>query len=260
MITVRSAIPLAALLLVAACGTDQTPTPAPAAAERGPGADGPGRGNGIPGVNGLIAAVEGSTLQVQGADSQTAVTFSATTVITSTVAATAADVKAGLCVSVRQPASSATPTATVAATSVTISDPVGGACQGPGGFGGRPGGTRPSGAPPTARVRPSGAPGGNRGGFGFGAFGTVKSVSGAQLVIARVQPSGDVTVTTTNTTTYLRTAKAGSSALTVGACVTAIGKADDAGTVAATALSVRPAENGTCTPAGRGQRRDGASD
>ena len=41
--------------------------------------------------------------------------------------------------------------------------------------------------------------------------------------------------------------------MAVGECATALGKADDTGSVAATSISLRPATNGSCTVAGAGR-------
>lgn len=57
-------------------------------------------------------------------------------------------------------------------------------------------------------------------------------------------------MTTTSTTTYLSEASASASDVAVGECATALGKADDTGSVAATSIALRPATNGSCTGAG----------
>ncbi len=83
-------------------------------------------------------------------------------------------------------------------------------------------------------------------------------MSGAHFVVAALGPAGtgspspsavsrDITVTTTNTTTYTKTVPATPSAFVVGVCVTALGTADDTGTVAARSIALRPKVNGTCT-------------
>jgi hypothetical protein len=56
-----------------------------------------------------------------------------------------------------------------------------------------------------------------------------------------------VTVQTPAGTTYSRTGSATAKALVVGVCVTALGKADDTGSIAATSIALRPAENGACS-------------
>jgi hypothetical protein len=275
----------AAVALVSACGTGAAATGASAAStpsatastgpgrygDSGPGGPGAnGRGNGMSVASGLVAAVDGTTAQVQGNQTQTAVTWSASTAFTQTVPATAAAVKVGTCVMVRtaRPAGSATSTAPPAgvqpAVSVVVSAKVNGACApsgGPRGLGGasggwrQPGGARPSGLPTTHptggetdRFRGARGPGG-------GAFGVVTAVMGSSITIAAMRPAPNgatgapttSTVRTTGATTYSTTAGATAHAVKVGTCVTALGKADDTGTVAAASISVRPAEAGVCT-------------
>jgi hypothetical protein len=106
-----------------------------------------------------------------------------------------------------------------------------------------------------------------RNGFGgFGAFGKVTAVSGAGFTVqSSRQQNGtaDKAVPTTQTvrtpaaTTFTRTGAANAKALAVGLCVTALGKADDAGSITATSIALRPAENGSCS-SGFGGRRPGA--
>jgi hypothetical protein len=63
-------------------------------------------------------------------------------------------------------------------------------------------------------------------------------------------------VQTPTGTTYTRTGTADAKALVVGLCVTALGKPDDTGSIAATSILLRPAENGSCS-SGFGGRRPG---
>ncbi|MCU1622954.1 MAG: hypothetical protein JWL79_1799 [Frankiales bacterium] len=221
-----------------------------------------------PVTSGLLAAIDGHTLQVQSSTAQTAVTWSATTSFSDTVPASAAAVNVGSCVTVRDstvrptstPAPSATRPTTITAVSVSVSAPVNGACTG--GFGGGGGGR---GTPPSGFVRPSGAPGGagggGRGGFGGGgAFGKVVSKSSSGFVVQGSAPGQTTsaittTVTSTATTTYTTQQKATSTALKVGECVSARGQSDSSGTVAASSIAISAATNGTCTTgfgAGRG--------
>lgn len=162
----------------------------------------------------------------------------------------------------------------VAAGEVRITPATGGSCTrgglgggfgGPGeGFrGGRGGsfsGGAPSGAPSGApTTRPSGAPSGGfrgRGGFGFGANGKVTAVTSDGFTVAAMtfnpsDPSAkpsthDVTVTVSGATTYSTTQKANGSALKVGACVTAIGTANDTGAVTAKTIQVTDPVGGSC--------------
>ncbi len=235
----------------------------------------------VPGTSGLVAAVTGSTAQVQATDSQTAVSWTPTTTFTETVAGTAADVVVGSCVVVRSAApaggAATTPSAAptrpteVTATAVTLSPAVDGACTGgPGGFGGGPGapggpgGVRPSGLPdpsasPGARGR--GGPGGFGGGSG-GAFGTVTAVSATGFTVQSslppdtgAAPGGTpptTTVTSSPGTTYTRTVPATAAAVQVGVCLTAIGQPDSTGAVTATRITLRPAVDGVCTAGRRG--------
>jgi hypothetical protein len=226
------------------------------------------------GASGLLAAINGNTLQVQSTTSQTAVTYNSKTGFTDTIAAKASDVTVGQCVQVRSaPApgntgsAPTTPPTAVTATSVRLRAGDNGTCSGPGGFaggGGRRfnggGGTPPSGFPGGSGggTPPSGFPGGRGGRFGGGASGLVTAVHGSAFTVAsnRRGPSDGtstapasttpVTVTTTSATTYSRSAPATAAALKVGLCVTARGQADSTGTVAATLIALRPADNGSC--------------
>lgn len=271
----------------AAAGATSTPTQSTGAQPDRPQG---GPGDAFPGADGLLAAVEGRTLQVQGVDSQTAVTYSGATKITSTVAARASDIKVGSCVSARPDADAAAGSSgwtasdsTVTAATVTVSAAVDGACPvmfgsaGPGGkrLGG-PQGASPSGAPP-GTPRGTSSPGGPRGNDRLaGATGKVTSVDGGTFVVERTaRPAAagggstasappaptSVTVTTTEATAYTKTVKAGASALRTGTCVTAMGEADDTGTIAATSIALRPADGGQCTNGrlGGGRPQDGSS-
>jgi len=255
---------------VGASGTSTTATPGGAGGDAAGGAP----GFRFPGATGLLAQIDGTTLQVQGTDTQTAVTYSAKTTFTNTVAAKLSDVVVGVCVQVRgaQPTSGmggATPTAApsatngpITATSVEISRAVNGNCSAPGGTrisGARPTGargdaTRAAGAPTSNRTRGPGA-GGN--GFGgMGAFGKVTAVNGSSFAVESSLPQGGSattavpttrTVQTSTATTYTRTGAANAKALVVGLCVTALGKASDTGSIVATSIALRPAVNGSCS-------------
>lgn len=282
--TVVAVATIAAALALSACG-GSTNTSSGSSATSAAGANGgqaPGQRAGrVPGTSGLIADVQGTTMQVQGATEQIAVTFTTATKVTKTVAGTASSVTVGSCVVVRDGANragatgataSATPATAVTATTIEVSQPAkSGACTGAGfgaGLGGGPGagGTQPQGGPPTGA--PTGA-GARAGAAGFGVVGTVTAVNGAVLTVypqQRRQAAGasatssatvaDVAVTTTASTTYTVTQKGSTADVKVGECVTATGKADDTGTVAATALALRAATNGQCTT---GRRATGAA-
>lgn len=279
----RGAAVLASVALagfaVTACGAGaSTPsaTPAVAAATR-TGGPGPGGGQRIPGVSGLIAAVDGTTMQVQSSTKQTAVGWTATTSVARTAAGTLADIVAGSCVVVRSASSDGSaPDAGggVTATSVQVSAAVNGACADVFGGGIRGGGGIPSGMPtgqpgvdqlpPGATVGAPGGPGGRVPG-GFGVVGLVTQVGSGTFTVASLTRVGDggpgtasaapaqttpVTVTTSASTTVTTTKVAAAGDIAVGLCATAIGPTDDIGKVTATSIVLRDAVNGACTSTG----------
>lgn len=228
------------------------------------------------GTTGTIADVSGSTLQVQSSSDQTAVTYSSSTTITQTVSVALSAVKVGDCVvATTTPASASTGSSSSSSsssdasdgpvTSVAISEPVNGTCTG--GFGGRAGtgdaasGQRPSGFP-TDRARSTDRPSsrptdgsgrgfGNGGGFALPTSGKVTAVSGSTITVDAVdfqtQKTASKSVTVDSATKYTQSQKAAASALAVGQCVVAQGKADDSGTVAATSIAVSAPVDGSCT-------------
>lgn len=270
-----------AILLVAACGggtaATGNATATPTTAASGNGADGGGAGSAraFPGATGLLAQISGTTLQVQGTDAQTAVTYSASTTFTNTVTAKSSDVVVGACVQARSArptagGGGATPTpapgaagSPIAAATVEISAAVNGKCSAGGAFrmpGGRlPGAagapTGPAGGPNPGRTRGQGGSG--FGGFGgMGAFGKVTAISSTGFTLESIRAQNGTATTAAPTmqtvqtpagTTFTRTGSATAKALTVGVCVTALGKADDTGSIAATSIILRPAENGSCS-------------
>jgi hypothetical protein len=155
-----AAVPAAGLtaLLLAGCGggTSAAAAGAPAAnsgagnnANGNNAAGNNGAARTFPGASGQIAAVSGKTLQVQNTTTQTAVKYTDSTKLSQSVTGAQSDLAVGKCISVRSADTGSTtgaPTTTddstpVAASSVTISDPVNGTCVGGiGGFGGGGGG------------------------------------------------------------------------------------------------------------------------
>ena len=259
-VTLATASSVLLLATLAACGGGDDS--APAATEGGPAAagqqqgGGPGGGGRMPGASGTVAAISGTTLQVQSEQSgQVAVTWTAKTAFTQQVDAALADVAAGSCVAVSSESETAEGDP-VAATSVRITAATddgctGGFTGGPGG-GGPGGGERPEGAPtdlpsdlPTDR--PSDLPART----GGGTFGEVTAVSADGFTVSSTRPGEDdtttVDVTVSGDTTYTINAEADSSALEVGKCVNATGDADDTGAVTAERISVSDAVDGQCT-------------
>lgn len=236
----------------------------------------------LPGANGKVAAVDGSTAQVQSQQNgQVAVTWTGATTFTKEVAASLADVEVGDCVMVT-PADTGTSsdsadeaTTEVDAGSVRITPAASdGTCTGGlrGGPGGGPGagqgpsfnGTPPSGAPTNGP--PSGSQPQVRG--MFGAFGKVTAVSASGFTVSSVRPAGsgsadtetaDVTVSTSGTTKYTATAKAAAADVKVGSCMAAQGKTDSTGAVTATTIALSAAVDGECGGGFFRSRGDGAS-
>jgi hypothetical protein len=270
MIRPLSSLVVVALLgALAACGSDKAATDAAATDTGASSTDaarpsgGPGGGQ-FPGAFGEIAAVQGRTLQVQNQQSgQVAVTYSASTMFSQTVATTLKKIKKGDCVTAVAPSGTSSAAKTFTATRITVTAPVNGTCTG--GFGGQqPTGARPSGMPrggsPTGAPSggfPTGAPGGGQapggqgGSFGTIASGQVRSVSGSKIVIAARQFNSTsrrpVTVSSAGSTKITTMATATAKSLQVGKCVTAQGSTNSSGTVKATRIQVAAATNGQCT-------------
>lgn len=276
---------LPGVLALAGCGGDSAATSSGAVAgvsqgttgdvqdgsgRAGQGPDGFGDAGG--GVFGLIAAVDGTTMQVQS-DVQTAVTWTDTTTVGREVTADVSAVTVGSCVvALVDDATADTPTAT----SIAVSDPVDGECTAAAGrfaggmptdlpsgdASGRPGGM-PSGAPtdmpdgmptdlPSRGAMPSdGATGMPGGGFG-GAIvaGTVTAVDGESATVA--QDDGSTTVTVGADATVTATQPADATAIQTGLCVSARGDTDDRGGMTATSLTLSDAVDGACARTGRG--------
>jgi Domain of unknown function (DUF5666) len=244
----------AALATLAACGGTT-----PAAGTTGGGATTPTQ-QPPSGASGLVAAISGSTVQVQNeTDGQIAVTYTASTTFTATVAATTSDLKVGACVTA-QPASTSSGSeagSPVAAASIRITQPAAdGTCTGgfPGG-GGPNGRTPPSGAPAgLPSGAPTGGPGPNGNGVGRGASGQITAMTADGFTVRSTAPPGASAGTTqtnevtySSSTTFTKVAAATSAALAVGKCVTAMGDHDSTGAVTATSIQVTDAVNGRCT-------------
>jgi hypothetical protein len=266
VLALAAGVPAAVLLLVA-CGGGGSSTsaaaPVAAASSAAPAAGG-GGGNRGPAASGEIAAVSGTTMQVQDTSSQTAVTWSSSTRFTKSERTALA---AGYCVTATGTPGSGADALTATTVRVVATS---GSCTvtRPGGANGTPfprpsGGARPSGRTrPSGGARPSGAPGG--GNFAT-AFGTVKSVSGSTVTLSGTVRTGGqfgrspgatpsatpaattVTLTLASSATVERTVAGTGADAKVGLCATAIGKADSTGTVAATTISLTPKGANGCT-------------
>jgi hypothetical protein len=255
-----AAASVAAALVLSACGGSSGANPPPSSAASSSGGAGQGAPSGGPAAAGKVAAISGTTMQVQNQQTgQVAVSWSASTKFRHQVAVTIADVKAGDCVAAVAPSGTDSSATSFTATTLTISPAVNGSCTGgaagPGGSGG-PGGGRFTGAPPSgfpSGKLPSGLPSGVQGRpISAVAAGKVTSVSGSTLVVAARQFGSGSTSTTNKTVTVDAKTKITTEAATtsksvkVGKCVTAQGKADSAGTVAATSVRITDPTNGQC--------------
>lgn len=265
------------VLLVGAAGCgSSSPQPASAGTNTygGTGQQGATSGQ-FPGADGKVAAVTGSTAQVQSQQNgQVAVTWTSSTRFTQQVSVKLAAVKVGDCVvampAVSSSGSSTTPTApatAITAASVRITAPVNGSCTptlrggsgtvtGGGGFGGGnpPAGGESGNGPQFNGTPPSGT---GRGQFrfgGFGAFGKVTALKANGFTVSETRPAAagatatptSVDVTTTAATTFTTTAAATASDVKVGVCVRAQGKTDDTGAITAATVAVSEPVNGVC--------------
>jgi|SRR5882757_6800948 len=257
-----------AMLTLGACGSSSSGASSSGGASTSPsgaGASGAGGSRaGGPAAAGTIAAMSGTTMQVQSQQNgQVAVSWTSSTKFSHMVSTTLSAIKAGDCVLATAPTGTSASASSFTAQTLLVSAPVNGACSG--GFGGGGNGQRPAGAggnSPRPSGRPSGAPGG--GGFGTVASGKVSTVSGSTLIVAAQQRGSgstttkNVTVTVGSSTKATTGAATTSSSLKVGKCVTAQGKADSTGTVAATTVTISDATNGQCTSGfGRGAANGG---
>jgi len=194
-------------------------------------------------VNGLIASVAGNSIQVTKEDNTNAdVNFTSTTKVTEVAPATLSDVTSGSCITVRptreiqggQPATAA---------SVRVSPSVNGTCPPakPSGQGSTTS-TPPPGSPTPASPKPKPL------------RGSVASVTGNTITVAGTDPSGNTTqtaVTVDDQTKYSKLTTATPDAIAQGKCVNARGSLDNGGTLQATTIKLRPANDGKCGGPGK---------
>lgn len=262
----------AALLTVTACGGSSSSASPPASSS----AAGTGQRSPAPAVFGTIASATTGTLEVQDPQTgQTTVTYTTSTPVTALEPGTITDVVVGSCVVVTS-ASTSKSGSPVAATTVAITSTSAEGCTGRAEHGGPRGqgmtGTARKSAPPPKRKASSN--------FARPTIGRVTAVSGQGFTVAAIQrnvgrtsasgssknaPSKStaapkttaVAITTVAHTTYTKTVTADAQALTVGKCLTASGKADDTGAVAATDLRVSTPGASGCSTGARGTRAGG---
>lgn len=269
----------AVLLGAGACGggsKDATGTTPQSYGDAQKGPQSGSQGDGPPGASGTVAAVDGSTAQVQNPMSgQVAVSWTSATTFTKQVAAARTDVKTGVCVVVEPTRSTGsagsgaedtTPPTEVAAAAVRITAKTNGTCA-PAIRAGAPqlqrngdGGPQVQGEGPP----PDDATPGRTQLRGFGAFGEVTGVTADGFTVSSAQPAGNgseteattITVTVTAATTYTTMAKGTASDVKVGVCVRADGTVDGTGAVTAKTIAVTPPQDGQC--GAMTFRRDGA--
>lgn len=183
----------------------------------------------------MIASVSGDAIQVSQQTGTATVDFTPSTKITEVTPGQLTEVTAGSCVVVIPSRESADTGGATTAQFVRVSPAVDGKCPEP---------RHPAGAPA------SGGPAGHR-----PLRGTVASVAGNTITVTGADASGSTSqtnVSVTDTTKYTKQSATDAQALAQGKCVAARGTKDDSGTLQATAISVQPADNGTCPqPAGR---------
>lgn len=190
-------------------------------------------------IGGPVTSVQGQTFTLKSSLSPTGrskVHVASTTTVTQQENATSADLRKGVCVfAVGQKNSKGT----VQAMRLMLSAPVKGRCQA--GFGRRPGGSPPRGAPRPGQGTPPRPPEGSgpRGGFAnFGfAAGAIIGVSGSVLTVHGQQGSAKIAVS--SKTQLVKTAHTGISAVKVGLCAFVTGASSDKGVnVSATSINL----------------------
>ena len=166
-------------------------------------------------VAGLIASLSGNSIQVTERDGTATVAFTSSTSMSSMAPAQLSDVTAGSCVMVR-PTRDSGPTSSGALTarSVAVFAATGGNCPQP-----------------------------QR---GHGVGGTVASVNGNTIAVTTGANSPQTNVSVTDSTSYTKRTSATSQDIAPGKCLAARGTKDSSGVLQATAISLRPATNGTC--------------
>jgi hypothetical protein len=232
------------------------------------------------GASGSVAAITGTTMEVQNPSSgQTAVSWTPTTKFAKTVTEAVGSITVGTCVTATgTPAKNSKTMIPARSVTVTTASSTGSCTGGGTRFGGAPGG----GAGGFQFRRGGGFPGGGgpEGGTPrsipsnirnrFASFsiasGKVTGVNGSTLTVSGInvspgsfnsksskskRPTAPKTetlkITTTSSTTVSATHTAASADLAVGACVTALGPAAANGSVTADTVRISSSVNGSCT-------------
>lgn len=245
---VLAAAAAAAALGAAACGSSSTGGASSASSTSSTGTDAGGGGRGGLARNaaaGEVVQLSGTKLVLNTTQSgDVNVTFAATTPVSKTSTGSLGDITDGECLTATGQKDS---TGTFTATTVNISDPVGGSCTAGGGLFGGPGaGNRspnPSFSPNPSR---SPRPGGQNGMVIRGQVTAENGVSITLVQLGGASSGQSTTITVPTTATVSKTASATASDIAVGDCVAAIGPKDSSGTVTATTLAISPAGPSGC--------------
>ena len=229
------------------------------------GAAAPRGRRGFPGVVGSVAALTGSSMEVQNPSSgQTTVSWTGSTTFARTVTLTSSSVATGDCVTVVGTSSGGRLTARTVAVSTA---PASATCRPGFGAGGRGfGGARPNGAGSNGAGSRRSFPAGGAARFsGSFASGKIVSSSATSLVVLGTSFSGgrppgstppttaapaDITVTVDASTVFTQVRPATSADLAVGDCVVANGPADSTGAVTARSVRITSTGGQSCS-AGR---------
>ena len=234
----------ATALSVAACGSSNKSSPPPSTSTSTVTSTttSPAPAQGEAQVTGLIASVAGNSIQVTKDDNTTAaVNFTSTTKVTEVAPATLSDVTSGSCVTVR-PTKEIQGGQPTTAASVRVSPSVNGTCPpGKPSSQGSTTSTPPPGSPTPAPAKPKPL------------RGSVASVTGSTITVAGTDASGNTTqtaVTVDDQTKYSKLTTATPDAIAQGKCVNARGSLDN-GTLQATTIKLRPANDGKCAGPGK---------
>lgn len=230
----------ATVLSIAACGSSNksSPTTSPSSTASSSTTTSPAPAYGEARVRGLIASVSGNTIQVtQEENGNGTVDFTPSTKVTEVTAASLTDVTAGSCVTVRPTKEESPAGQPITASAVRVSPAVDGKC--PQGKESPPGSTSPapSGSPTTAPAKRSAV------------RGAVASVAGNTINVTSTDANGSksqTAVTVDDKTKYTKQGAATSQAITQGKCLAARGTKDSSGTLQATTIDLRPANDGKC--------------
>jgi len=218
-------VAIVAAASLVACGSSDTPSAASSSAAKPTGANSSGAAPSAPppaaapegaDVNrtfGLIDSVSGGTVMVTGPKGPATVDVTPSTRVTQLTAGRLTDIIAGECLAVH-PTRDSGGSSSVTAAAVVVTQVGSGPCEQPDPHGRRVGGT-------------------------------VASVSASSIVLTGPNDS-QITVTVTPDTRYAERSATDTTAITAGQCLIARGTRGADGNLAATAVELRPSDNGKC--------------